>query len=398
MRRNVSVSLTRLGVAAALLGAVLLASPHASAQDDVTLSMARERFKEGVTYFDKKDYAKARVAFLQAYALKKHPAVLLNLAQSELRSGHEPDAAQHFSQYLREHKEASETERQSAETGLSAAKALVAEVVVDVDVSGAEVHVDGDAAGSSPLPGALFLAPGSHRIQVRKDGKTSNNDIAVGAGQSTRVNVKLAAPPAAPPAPAPAPPREELAPAPIEAEPVASEPTSHRLGFGTWLAKRPLGGVGVGVTAVGLIGGAVFALSSKNAYDAADSLAAQIQDKAVNTDLKPDPTGVCQNPQAWLSRTDAWRGASAEQLADRAGQYARNCDKYQSNVNSGDTFKTVAIIGFAVAGTAAVGTLIYYLVDSKESGGEARSASQRRIMVLPVYDSTFSGALVSGTF
>ena len=59
-------------------------------------------FQEGVTFYDAKDYEKARAAFLQAYALKKHPSVLLNLAQSELRSGHEADAAQHFDQYLRE--------------------------------------------------------------------------------------------------------------------------------------------------------------------------------------------------------------------------------------------------------------------------------------------------------
>ncbi len=122
MRRTVSLSLTQLGTAAALLGALLLVPAPALAQDDVTLTMARERFKEGVGYFDKKDFAKARVAFLQAYALKKHPAVLLNLAQSELRSGHEADAAKHFAQYLREHKEASEAERQGAETGLTAAK------------------------------------------------------------------------------------------------------------------------------------------------------------------------------------------------------------------------------------------------------------------------------------
>src|SRR6186713_1258846 len=133
----------RLTTAAALLGALLLPAP-ARAQDDVTLSMARERFKEGVSYFDKKDFAKARVAFLQAYALKKHPAVLLNLAQSELRSGHEADAAKHFAQYIREHKDATEAERQGAETGLTAAKALVGELTLDVDAAGAEVYVDGD--------------------------------------------------------------------------------------------------------------------------------------------------------------------------------------------------------------------------------------------------------------
>ena len=61
---------------------VLLTSiAGAQAQSDETAtSMARERFKEGVQYFDQKQYDRARVAFLQAFALKRHPAVLLNLA------------------------------------------------------------------------------------------------------------------------------------------------------------------------------------------------------------------------------------------------------------------------------------------------------------------------------
>ncbi|MEZ4376462.1 MAG: hypothetical protein R3B07_37000 [Polyangiaceae bacterium] len=81
----------------------LLVSSSAQAQSaDAMTEMARQRFQEGVQYYDAKDYEKARAAFLQAYALKKHPSVLLNLAQSELRSGHEADAAQHFETFLRE--------------------------------------------------------------------------------------------------------------------------------------------------------------------------------------------------------------------------------------------------------------------------------------------------------
>ncbi|HEY3253599.1 MAG TPA: hypothetical protein VGJ91_06610, partial [Polyangiaceae bacterium] len=108
---------TFLGVASAVA---------APAADDTTVAIARERFKEGVTFFDQKQYDKARVAFLQAYALKKHPAVLLNLAQSELRCNHEADAAKHFSAYLRESTTASEAERQAAEAGLNATKSVVA--------------------------------------------------------------------------------------------------------------------------------------------------------------------------------------------------------------------------------------------------------------------------------
>jgi len=394
MRRNVSFSLTQLGLGAALLGALLLVPAPALAQDDVTLTMARERFKEGVGYFDKKDFAKARVAFLQAYALKKHPSVLLNLAQSELRSGHEADAAKHFSQYLREHKDATEAERQGADTGLTAAKALVAEVLLELDANGAEIYVDGDLEGQAPLPGSVYLMPGAHEIQARKDGKTASASVNATAGQSTSVSLSLArtAKPAAPAAPNGtelAPPEESTPPSHSEDEP----PSRHA--FIPW--------IGVGLTGAGIIGGVAFALSSKASYDAADNVAEQIAEKAIKTDGKVDaqgmPTskGACTNPAVWLAASGPWQNKTAEERADRARQYEDNCDRYKSNVKSGDTFKTLAIVSTAVAGVAAVGTIVYYLVDSRQSSN-ASATSKRRIMVLPVYQAGFAGGLVSGTF
>lgn len=401
MRRNVSFSLTQLGTAAALLGALSLTPALAFAQDDVTLSMARERFKEGVGYFDKKDFAKARVAFLQAYALKKHPAVLLNLAQSELRSGHEADAAKHFAQYLRDHKDATDAERQGADTGLTAAKALVAEVVLDVDTNGAEVYVDGDLEGQAPLPGAVYLTPGSHELQARKDGKTASGEVNATAGQSTSLRLSLtrSSKPAAPQTGTQLLPEEGGSQAPQD------EPSSSRQGFFPWLTHTPGAMIGVGLTGAGLIGGGAFAFGSKSSYDAADSVAEKIADKAVKTDGKVDArgmldsSGACTKPEAWLATSNTWKNKTAAERADRASQYVDNCDKYTSNVKSGDTFKTLAIVSFAVAGAAAVGTIVYYLVDSKETPSDAsRNASKRRVMLLPAYQPGFAGGLVFGTF
>src|SRR5512138_3004452 len=76
-------------------------SAFAQADDPIT-KQARARFQEGVDYFDKGNFESARASFLQAYALKKHPAVLLNLAQSCLKSNHALEAATYFKQYLRE--------------------------------------------------------------------------------------------------------------------------------------------------------------------------------------------------------------------------------------------------------------------------------------------------------
>ena len=68
-------------------------NPASAQGGDAMTEMARQRFQEGVKFYDQKKYEESRAAFLQAYALKHHPAVLLNLAQAELRSNHPVDAA-----------------------------------------------------------------------------------------------------------------------------------------------------------------------------------------------------------------------------------------------------------------------------------------------------------------
>ena len=183
----------------ALLGATTaFAAPARQSDDEGTLAIARERFKEGVLLFDKKDFEKARVAFSQAYALKKHPAVLLNLAQSELRSSHEADAARHFAAFLRESKEATDAEQQAAEAGLSTAKNAIAEVTANVDEPSSEIFVDGSLEGLTPLAGPLYLTPGAHSLEARKGGNTAKTRVNVVAG--SQLNVTLTFAPKAPPA------------------------------------------------------------------------------------------------------------------------------------------------------------------------------------------------------
>src|SRR5258706_6669784 len=135
---------TRSCIAALVLAASSAALPcrYAAAQEkDAVTEMAKHRFQEGVKFFDQKRYEEARAAFLQAYALKHHPAVLLNLAQCEIRSGHNLDAARHFAAYLRESPAASGTERSEAEKGLASARTKLGRIHVAVP-TGAEVIVD----------------------------------------------------------------------------------------------------------------------------------------------------------------------------------------------------------------------------------------------------------------
>src|SRR5262249_4659779 len=86
----------------ALVPQTVTVTAFAQPADDPVTIQARARFKEGVDFYDKGQYENARLAFLQAYALKKHPAVLLNLAQSSAKAGHALEASKYFQQFLRE--------------------------------------------------------------------------------------------------------------------------------------------------------------------------------------------------------------------------------------------------------------------------------------------------------
>ena len=123
-RRGGAARLARL----ALLGSVLLApiavagAAHARGGDAWVVE-ARARFREGVALYDEGKYEAARAKFKQAYALKQHPDVLLNLGWSCLKSGHPQEAEEAFNNYLRDAKDATPAKRAEAEKGLAQARA-----------------------------------------------------------------------------------------------------------------------------------------------------------------------------------------------------------------------------------------------------------------------------------
>src|SRR5262249_46753478 len=140
-------------------------APPAGPADAVT-EVARQRYKEGVKAYEAGRFEEARTAFLQAYALKRVPAVLLNLGQSELRTvpPHYEDAGNHLSQFLREHTSATPEEQAAAGKGVAEAKKKTGVIVIAVDDAGAEVAVDGATVGKSPLLDPVFVKPGKHTV------------------------------------------------------------------------------------------------------------------------------------------------------------------------------------------------------------------------------------------
>ena len=148
----------------ALLVALPLLCANALAQPaDEAIKAARKRFDEGTAAYDAGRYEAARIAFHQAYAIKPHPAVLRNLGEAELKTGHYVEAAQHFASFLDSSDGNGATER--VRESLARAEQQVARLSIQVSVPSADVYIDGEVVGHSSLaPEPRYIEPGNHVV------------------------------------------------------------------------------------------------------------------------------------------------------------------------------------------------------------------------------------------
>jgi hypothetical protein len=348
---------------------VVVTQAHAqSAAEDPTTEMARARFKEGVGFYDKGQFEQARASFLQAYALKKHPAVLLNLAWSSLKSGHILEAEHYFKQFLTDSKDITDKQRADANDGLNQAHAKLGRIEVAA-AAGTEVTVDGEKAGTTPLSDPILVEPGAHTVKFKgADGTTDTDSVTVLAGEKAIARfakTASAAPPAAaatpPPAaggetePPPPPPPSEETPKASETPPAKESvsTSSHRdlLSPPATLAPVIVGGVVV----LGSVAVAITMLVSKNtAQSKATDTATQIASHGGASCTPPKLQDGVPNSQS----------AGAPSLLD---QIATACSQYQADNDDVNTDATIGNIALGVGAVALVGTVIYWVVADRKN-------------------------------
>jgi hypothetical protein len=362
-----------------------------TAAEDPTTEMARARFKEGVGFYDKGQFEQARASFLQAYALKKHPAVLLNLAWSSLKSAHALEAEHYFKQFLAESKDITDKQRADANDGLNQAHAKLGRIDVAA-AAGTEVTIDGERAGTTPLTEPILVEPGAHTVKFKgPDGATDTDSITVLAGEKAiaRFAKTASAAPAAPPATTPppagteaeatpaAPPAAQEAPKPAEKPPVKESvnvgPHRDYLSPPATLAPVIVGGVVV-------LGSAAVAITMLISKSSAQSKA---------TDTK--------------NQILAHGGTSCTPVTFQSGvgppvtdEITQACREYESDNQDVNSDATVGNIALGVGAIAALGTLIYWFVADRK--GDSPSAGSSAPVVAPIVDRSTGGLSLSGRF
>ena len=374
--------------------------------DEATTTMARARFKEGVGYYDKGQFELARASFLQAYALKKHPAILLNLAWSCLKSGHALEGARYFKQFLSDAKDVTDKQRADANDGLTQARAKLGQI----DVTGApglDVTIDNDHAGTTPLPEPVLVEVGAHTVHVRApDGTADMQSITVLSGEKQTARFRIAAPP--PPAPLPPPPPVAVQPAPVAPPPaqVAPPPPPETPPpppppppAAPEAAKAPESPptepppqpsspmplwpsyLGLGLTAAGVVVGVVALSAIGSAQNNANTEAAKILGVGGSCPPQPAP------PNATASQAMQFQQLTAA------------CHTYSDDNNLVRTDRTVGVVSFVASGAILTASIVYLIVAvHHNSSSDSSSAPGPTATVTPILGPSLSGLAVLGTF
>jgi hypothetical protein len=219
----------------------------ASGQDATTaVHEAGKHFDRGVALYRETDYRGSLVEFKRAYALSPNSAVLYNIGEAEYQLQDYANALTTFARYLAEAPPGS-GHRVEVENDVEVLQARVGHLGIVTVPPGAEVSVDDQPAGKTPLNDRLLVSVGHRKVTAVYPGRTSvTRFVDVAADDDMSVTLELAVA-----APATTPPIGALG----GAEPTVDRAPSHNAA-----TLRTVGWISTGLLATGAAVAGVFAL------------------------------------------------------------------------------------------------------------------------------------------
>ncbi len=151
----------------ALAGLSFIAAP-AWADDRAD---AEDQFRAGVALQKIEDFEAAIAAYEASLRLFPTRGALFNLANCLKAERRYAEALQAFNTLRRNHgSELDGTMRRAVDEQVAELSRLTGSLTLEVQPAGAEVYVDGQLVGQSPLAAAMTLTPGQHVIEARSAG------------------------------------------------------------------------------------------------------------------------------------------------------------------------------------------------------------------------------------
>jgi tetratricopeptide (TPR) repeat protein len=362
----------RVGVVLAVFGSAVGMVPRSEAQtapapdeaDAAARADAKAQFQAGVAAYEAQRYGDALTHFQEAYRIKPHPLVRVNMANCYERLGKPLLAIFHFERFLEESDPAS-AQRAEVTEALRLLRAKISDLTLRIAPDGATVTIDNGEQRRSPIAEPLQLEAGMHVIEVSLTGyQTQKRDLVLEGGQRTSVDITLERAGAAPVAAAvPAPAAEPTTiPDPSAAQPA---PTQAKDPESIVLASEPEDSAPRGLLPIvgWVTAGASVAMFAGAVITGQLALSAE-------ADFEE-------------SRVVALDVAGATPIERR--------EAYEDALNAADSADALAAASdvLLILGIAGVGATIYFAIDHHSSDDGAESAA---LTVSP------GGVALSGTF
>ena len=339
-----SAALARATIAFTAIAALLYPATASAAPDDTS---PQGQYRKAHEAIEAKNWEEARKLLLDLWGQQRTYDVGSSLVFVEYQLQHYARAAT-FAQFAIQNAPPIERpeEIDRLRKALEELKQRVGSVSVIVNRPGADVLVDGDAVGTSPLSGEVYVDVGPHHVEARLPGSVPVSErLDALAGEEYRVELNLA-PSSEEPAKASSP----TASAPVDSAPAPVEP---KRSYTPAIVAASIGGAA-------LIGGVVSLVVSANR----DAQAREELDEL--SGLNPCGQGI-----------DSSRAARCDEIAKKA--------------DSAETFRALGFVGLGAALAAGAVTYVLWPSSTSERVGAA---------VVPSVSSSGGGffATVSGAF
>lgn len=173
-------------------------TPQASAQAkplaETLTGEALKKYEIGRALYTT-DALNAYERFREAYELSGDPRLLWNMAICQKNAKHYAKTKELLNKYVQDAGAASlltEDDKRKSDEVLTVIESLIGVLEIRVNEPGAQIFVDGDAIGESPLPAPLTIDNGQRKVKVQKaEFHDFEADIEVKNGTVARLDAKL---------------------------------------------------------------------------------------------------------------------------------------------------------------------------------------------------------------
>ncbi len=155
---------------------------------------AQKHWDTALALYQRGQWDGARTSFNAAYDASKNPRVLFNVAVCEKNLGRYARAIEVFKKELADGKGQLSTEEESdVKQQIAGLEQFVAQLTVDVNEPGADVFVDENKVGVSPLAAPVSVQLGERHVRATKPGfADARETVELKGGSAGRVTLKLA--------------------------------------------------------------------------------------------------------------------------------------------------------------------------------------------------------------